>query len=285
VKILIIGADGQLGTDLCRVIPKAEQVLLTLKDIDITKKETLSIIKKHAPEVVINTAAYHRVDDCEDHEDPAFAVNAIGVKHLAEACLEIDAAMVHVSTDYVFDGEKKEPYVETDAPSPRSVYGISKLAGELCVKYILKKYFIVRSAGLYGAAGCMGKGGSNFVDNIIRRAETQPELKVVTDEVLSPTYTLDLAGKIYELAQTGYYGLYHIVNHGGTSWYDFTVKIFELMGRKVEVTPTTSSEYKTKARRPHYSVLRNAKLEQLGRDDLRSWEDALRAYLAEKGYA
>lgn len=286
MKILIIGADGQLGTDLGKVIPKKEQIVpLTIKDIDITdKRKTLAVIEKHSPEVVINTAAYHRVDDCEDHEAEAFAVNAIGVKNVAEACRAIDAALVHISTDYVFDGEKKNPYVETDVPNPQSIYGISKLAGEFCVKCLLEKYFIVRSAGLYGAAGCLGKGGGNFVENMIGRSEAQPELKVVKDEVLSPTYTLDLAKKIYQLVQTGHFGLYHIVNHGKCSWYEFAVKIFDLLGKKVKIIPMTGSEYKTKARRPKYSALQNAKLAELGMDDLRDWQEALKAYLLEKGY-
>lgn len=281
---MIIGADGQLGTDLCKVVPKNEQLPLTLKDLDITNTgKTRSIITRQRPDVVINTAAYHRVDDCEDHETEAFAVNAIGVKQLAEACWESGAALVHISTDYVFNGEKRTPYAETDAPDPRSVYGISKLAGEQAVKYLLKKYFIVRSAGLYGAAGCLGKGGGNFVENMIKRAAAQPELKVVTDEVLSPTYTLDLAGKIDQLIRTKNYGLYHIVNHGSCSWYEFTLKIFELLGKKVMVSPTTSTEYKSRAQRPKYSALKNERLSQLGLDDLRPWPEALKAYLEEKG--
>lgn len=285
MQILIIGADGQLGTDLCKVIPKEERVPLTIRNIDVTNREqTFAVIKKFSPQIVINTAAYHRVDDCEDHEMEAFAVNAVGAKHVAEACREIDAALVYISTDYVFDGEKGTPYAETDPPNPQSVYAISKLAGEQCVKCILEKYFIVRSSGLYGVAGCLGKGGGNFVENMIKRAETQPELKVVTDEVLSPTYTLDLAKKIYELVKTNKYGLYHIVNQGECSWHDFAVKIFELLGKKVKINPITSAEFETKAKRPRYSVLRSAGLAELGSDNLRDWQEALRAYLIEKGY-
>jgi dTDP-4-dehydrorhamnose reductase len=282
---MIIGADGQLGTDLCKVIPKEEQVALTVKDLDITSRErTLKLIQEHSPQTVINTAGYHRVDDCEDHEAEAFAVNTIGVKHIAEACHAADAALVYISTDYVFNGDKKAPYIESDPPDPQSVYGISKLAGEQAVKYLLKKYFIVRTTGLYGAAGCLGKGGGNFVENMIKRAKSQPELKVVNDEVLSPTYTLDLARKIYELVQSKNYGLYHIVNHGECSWYDFTVKIFELLGEKIKVHPISASGFKAKAKRPHYSVLLNSRLADLGMDDLRDWRQALRAYLEEKGY-
>ena len=284
-KILIIGADGQLGTDLLKVIPKNEQIPLTIKDLDITNREqTLKVIKQYEPQIVINTAAYHNVDKCEAEVALSFAVNTIAVKYLAEACLAIDAALVHISTDYVFDGEKNKPYVETDRPNPQSVYSISKLAGEQCVQYMLKKHFIVRSTGLYGTAGCLGKGGTNFIEGMIKRAASQPELKVVTDEILSPTYTLDLAQKIYQLCQTQHYGLYHLVNQGQCSWYDFTVKIFELLGQKVVIKKATSLEFKTKAKRPKYSVLENARLKTIGLQDLRPWNEALQAYLLEKGY-
>jgi len=286
MKILLVGADGQLGTDLTKVIPKEQLIPLTIKDLDIAKqKEVSQVLENYSPQVVINTAAFHRVDDCEDQVLEAFLVNAVGVKYLAEACLRVDATLVHISTDYVFDGEKNTPYVETDPPNPQSIYAISKLAGEQIVRRYLTKYFVIRSSGLYGVAGCLGKGGGNFVENMIKRAETQKELKVVTDEVLAPTYTLDLAKKIYELIQTSYYGLYHIVNHGECSWHDFAVKIFELLGKKeVSIIPTTSTEFKTKAKRPKYSVLRNARLESLKMDDLRDWKGALKAYLIEKGY-
>jgi len=285
MKILIIGADGQLGTDLCKVIPKEEQIPLTIKDIDITDKEkTFQVIKKHAPDVVINTAAYHNVDKCEDEPALAFAVNAEGVKHVAEACKQAKAVLVHISTDYVFNGEKGSPYVETDSPNPLSVYAKSKYTGEQNVKDVLEKHFIVRSTGLYGVAGCLGKGGTNFVEGMLKRAASQPELKVVTDEVLSPTYTFDLASKINQLIRTKHYGLYHIVNHGECSWYEFTSKIFELLDRKITIHKTSSAEFKTKAKRPKYSVLKNANLEKLGMDDLRPWPEALKAYLMEKGH-
>jgi dTDP-4-dehydrorhamnose reductase len=285
MKIVIIGADGQLGTDLCKVIPKNEQIPLTIRDIDITdRKKTFAVIKKHSPDIVINTAAYHNVDEAEDNRELAFSVNADGTKNAAEACKEAGAALVHISTDYVFDGRKGSPYLETDVPHPLSVYAESKLVGEQYVSNILARYFVVRSAGLYGAAGCMGKGGTNFVEGMLKRAASQPELKVVTDEVLSPTYTLDLAGKINQLMRTEHFGLYHIVNHGECSWFEFTCKIFELLKRKVVIKKASSDDFKTKAKRPKYSVLKNAHLEQIGLDDLRPWQDALAAYLIEKEY-
>lgn len=285
MKILIIGADGQLGTDLCSVIPKEEQIPLTIKDIDITNKEqTLEVIKKHSPDVVVNTAAYHNVDQAEDNKKQAFAVNADGTKNVAEACKEVGATLVHISTDYVFDGEKGKPYLETDQTNPLSEYGKSKLAGEKNVEAILRNYFMVRSTGLYGVAGCLGKGGGNFIEGMLKRAQTQPELKVVTDEILCPTYTLDLAKKINELIRTKHYGLYHIVNQGSCSWYYFASKIFELLGKKIVIHKVTGDTFKAKAKRPKYSVLENANLEKIGLNDMRPWPEALKAYLIEKGH-
>jgi dTDP-4-dehydrorhamnose reductase len=285
MRILVIGADGQLGSDLCRVISPEELIPLTIKELDITRREIVhSVIKKYQPGIVVNTAAFHHLDKCEDAPETAFAVNAVGAKYVAEACREIDAVLAYVSTDYIFDGGKEIPYVETDMPNPQSVYAVSKLAGEQCVKYVLDKYFIVRSAGLYGTAGCMGKGGGNFVENMLARAEKQPSLKVVTDEILSPTYTFDLASKINALVRTGQYGTYHVVNHGSCSWYEFTCKIFELLKREVDVQKVTGETFKARVKRPKYSVLKNAELEKIGLDDMRSWQEALEAYLLAKGY-
>ena len=285
MKIAIIGADGQLGSDLCRVISREEQIPLTIKDIDITNGERVfTVIQQIAPNIVINTAAYHQVDACEDNEGPAFAINTFGVKNLAQACKEANAALVHISTDYVFDGEKKSPYLENDPPRPLSIYGISKLAGEYCIRYVLDNYFIVRTTGLYGAAGCLGKGGGNFVENMIKRADSQPELKVVDDEVMSPTYALDLAKNINQLIRTRHFGLYHIVNHGQCSWYDFTCKIFDLLHRKRAIRPVSSGEFNTKARRPKYSAMENENLKKIKLDNMPNWDDALRVYLVEKGH-
>ncbi|MBN2057716.1 MAG: dTDP-4-dehydrorhamnose reductase [Candidatus Saganbacteria bacterium] len=285
MKILVIGADGQLGTDLAKVVPKNEFVGLTIKDIDITDKaRCLHVIKQHSPDVVINTAAYHHVDKCEDNEAPAFEVNTYGPKYLAQACKAVDCALVHISTDYVFDGKKGKPYVETDAPNPESIYAISKYAGEQCVKYILDKHFIVRSTGLFGTAGCLGKGGGNFVEGMIKRSQTQPELKVVTDEMLSPTYSLDLAGNINELCRTGKYGTYHMVSHGHCSWYEFALEIFKQLGRQIKINEAKAADFKPQARRPKFSALDNANLKKIGLDLMRPWQDALKAYLIEKGH-
>jgi dTDP-4-dehydrorhamnose reductase len=283
MKILLIGADGQLGTDIQKVMTGTELIPLTISDIDVTKKESVSsVIGKHKPDVVINTSAYHRVDDCEEKDELAFAVNAFGVKNLCLACRENDATLLHISTDYVFDGMKGKPYYETDCPNPGTVYGISKLAGELYARYMLKKHFVVRTCGLFGVAGCLGKGGGNFIESMLKLAKEKPVLRVVSDQIVGPTYTLDLARKINELIKTQHYGLYHVTNKGACSWYDFAKKIFELTGTKVKMEKATTSEFKSKATRPAYSVLEHGSLKKIGLDDMRTWDKALEAYLEEK---
>lgn len=285
MKIVVIGADGQLGSDLCRVIDKDDLVPLTIKDIDITEFESVrSSLSAHHPEAVINTAAYHRVDDCENNDIEAYRVNSHGARNLALVCKEIGAVLVHLSTDYVFSGEKGSPYSEENDPDPKTAYGISKLAGEQFVKYILKNSFIVRSCGLYGAAGCLGKGGGNFVENMLRRAKEGQKLKVVTDEVVGPTYTKDLALKILELIGTGKFGLYHITNSGQCSWWEFADAIFRSLKKDIKIEKTSAKEFKTKAHRPKYSVLENAALKKIGLQELRPWRQALKAYLEEKRY-
>jgi len=285
MKVLLIGADGQLGSDLLRVLPKKDVIPLTNAKPDLTDREAVSKkIKEVSPDIVINTAAYHNVDACEhDAPEKAFQVNALGAKYVAEACREIGAKVVYISTDYVFDGEKGSPYVEDDPPCPRSVYGVSKLAGEHLVRYNNEKHFIVRTSSLFGVAGCLGKGGGNFIETMIRLAKEKGKVKVVSDQVSSPTNTYFLAEAIATIIKTENYGLYHITNSGECSWYDFAKKIFDLTKIKVELTSTTSAEFKTPAHRPKYSVLKNKKLEDLNKR-LPSWEEALKTYLKEKDY-
>ena len=231
---------------------------------------------------MINTAAFNRVEDCETEVEKAFGVNAFAERNLAQICAELDCVLVHISTDYVFGEEKRTPYTEEDAPNPLSVYGVSKLVGEYFVRSLCPKDFVVRTSGLYGMAGSSGKGG-NFVETMIRLAKENKPIRVVNDQVLTPTYTKDVAQKIKELLQTGVYGLYHITNNGQCSWYEFASKIFKLLGLKPDFGPTTTAAYRAKARRPPYSVLAHNKLKQLGLDDLRPWPQALTAYLKEKG--
>lgn len=280
-RIAIIGSNGQLGADLMDFMAGSDVVGLTHSQIDITQPESIKqALDLYKPHIVINTAAFNRVDDCELHPEEGLLVNAAGVCNLAYACRAFGAALVHFSTDYVFDGLKTEPYNENDLPNPISAYGISKLAGELFAGYILDRYFVIRTCGLYGKKGSLGKGG-NFVETMLRLGKEGRQIKVVNDQTLTPTFTLDLAQKVAELITGERYGLYHITSAGECTWYDFALKVFEFAGIRADVQPISSEEYGSAARRPRYSVLQNLRLVQAGIEDLRPWEEALRAYLAE----
>ncbi|MCL0097496.1 dTDP-4-dehydrorhamnose reductase [Dehalococcoidia bacterium] len=287
MKILVTGANGQLGTDLCRLLPDIEVIPLTHADVEITDMNSVkTAFIKHRPDVVINTAAYVRVDDCETEQDKAFSVNALGARNVAVVTQEIGAKLVHISTDYVFGGESEPrtaPYTEFDFPIPPNVYGKSKLAGENLVRHLCAKHFIIRSSGLFGVAGASGKGG-NFVETMLRLAKERDELRVVNDQVFSPTYTKDLAEKIAQLIHTEYYGIFHITNKGACSWYEFAKEILRLAGLKTPVIPITSDQFPQKARRPHYSVLDNYHLRLLGMDDITPWQEAVKDYMTERGH-
>ena len=286
-KIVLIGADGQLGTDLVSLLkPRSdlEFVPLYWNDIDVCEHvQTREILLRHRPDVVINTSAYHRVDALEDNVPRAFEVNSIAVLHLAKLCRELDSAFVHFSTDYVFGGDRTRttPLTETDAPAPESVYGVTKVAGEYFARFYCPKHFVVRTCGLYGVAGSFGKGG-NFVETMIKLAQSGKPLKVVNDQRLTPTFTLDLARKVVELAGTTAYGLYHITNRGDCTWFEFAAKIFELTGLKPELGPQSTAQSGAKATRPGYSVFAHRALEKAGLAPLRPWPEALREYLTLK---
>jgi len=277
---LVIGANGQLGTNLVKVLSSENVIPLSHKDIEITEERSIRReLETYKPDVVINTAAYHRVRDCEKNDLESFRVNSIGARNLAIACKKSKAILVHISTDYVFDGEKNEPYIESDPPRPLNVYGISKLAGEYYIRYLLPKHFIIRTSGLYGSAKCRAKDG-NFIDLMLRLAKERDEIEVVNDEILTPTYTLDLARKIGDLIQTDYFGLYHITNNGSCSWYEFAKKIFEFSNLKVNLKAVSAERFASEIKRPRYSVLRNYALERIRMDDMRKWDEALEAFLS-----
>lgn len=282
MKIALLGANGQLGQDLRRALTGHEVTPLTRSECDVTDHaRTRALLMDVHPDVVLNTTAYHRVDDCESRPEPAYAVNALAVLNLVRVANDLDAALVHISTDYVFDGKSSEPYTERSAPLPLSVYGNSKLAGEYMVRSAARRYFLIRSCGLYGVAGSSGKGG-NFVETMLQKARAEESIRVVSDQVTTPTYTRDLAEQIALLLPTAHYGLFHITSEGSCSWYEFARAIFELAGVKAGLSPTTSDVYKTRAIRPPYSVLENARLKELGLNRMRHWRDALAAYLREK---
>jgi dTDP-4-dehydrorhamnose reductase len=281
MKVAIIGANGQLGSDLVKVFSDA--IPLTRKELDVTDYESLKILKEIKPDVVINTAAYVRVDDAEIEADKAFQVNAVGALNVTKICNEINAVNVYISTDYVFDGTKGEPYTEEDTPNPLNVYGLSKYAGEVFTRNYSERYYIIRVASLYGVAGARGKGG-NFVEFMIQKAKSGEEIRVVNDMFMSPTYTRDVAVMLKRFLEIEpEFGVYHMVNEGYCSWYEFTKEIFNILGWDVQVTPIKSSELNRLAKRPLFSALKNQKLEKLGLK-MRHWRDALRDYLVEKGW-
>lgn len=275
MKILITGSNGMLGHDLEKVLKdKHELILTTSKTLDITDKDkTMEIIKENNPDIVINSAAYTDVDGCETNQDLAYAVNGYGVENLALACREIDCPLVHVSTDYVFDGTARDPIPEEGEIGPISVYGKSKLMGEQAIQEILDKYFIVRTAWLYGI------NGKNFPKTMLELAENHPEITVVYDEVGTPTYTPDLAYGISQLIETDFYGIYHLTNSGSCSWCEFARYIFEIADRDVNVVPVTASEFSRPAPRPSYSVLMNKKWIENGFEPLRDYKEAISEYI------
>jgi len=284
-RIALIGADGQLGTDLLKTLAGESVTALYYPDFDITRSDpTRARLASINPEVVINTAAFHRVDECEDNPEQALAVNALAVRNLARMCRDLGASLVHFSTDYVFDGRKGRPYVEEDAPQPLMVYGVSKLAGEYLVRNTLERHFLIRTCGLYGEAGCKEKGG-HFVDMILRREEQGLPLRVVGDQRVTPTSTVELARGVAELIRTEHFGLYHMTNEGECSWYEFAREAFDLIGKKPRIEAVDSSAYGSKARRPLYSVLENKKAKAVGLHPFSHWKDALRDYLRRKGYS
>jgi dTDP-4-dehydrorhamnose reductase len=275
MKILITGSNGMLGHDLREVLKdNHDLVLTTSKTLDITdKKQVMDFIGDSKPDIVINSAAYTDVDGCEENRDLAYAVNGEGVRNLALACREVDCALLHISTDYVFDGTARDPIAEDGEIGPISVYGKSKLEGEKAILEILDKYFIVRTAWLYGI------NGKNFPKTMLELAENHSEITVVYDEVGTPTYTPDLAYGISQLIETDKYGIYHLTNSGSCSWCEFSRLIFEIADKDVKVIPVTASEFARPAPRPSYSVLENKNWIDNGFKPLRDYKEAIREYI------
>lgn len=279
MRVAVIGASGQLGSDLVKVFDDA--IPLTHKDIEVTDLASCEILKELKPDVVINTAAYHKTDECEENPEKTFLVNSVGARNVALICKEIGAVDVYISTDYVFDGSKEEPYTEDDIPNPINVYGVSKYAGEILTRYICDKHYIIRVSSLFGVAGASGKGG-NFVETMIKKVKAEDELNVVNDVTMSPTYTEDAAIAIKEIIFNKLpYGIYHVTNDGSCTWYVFAKAIFEITGIDVRLNPITSDKFPTKAKRPKNSALSIEKIKSYG-INIRHWKDALRDYLKEK---
>ncbi|MBL8795943.1 MAG: dTDP-4-dehydrorhamnose reductase [Planctomycetia bacterium] len=283
MKTVVLGSAGQLGRDLCPRL-SGEVVALTRADTDLARPDGIRpVLEKLRPDVVVNCAAYNFVDKAETEPEAAFATNAWGVRALALACRDLGCTLAHFSTDYVFglDESRQKPFTETAAPGPVSVYGLSKLAGEYLVRTLCPRHFVIRTCGLYGVWGSGGKGG-NFVETMLRVAGQGKPLRVVADQHCTPTYTADLAVATAALLTTDRHGLYHLTSAGACTWHDFAAAIFELAGVQADLSAITSQQFGAPARRPGYSVLDIGKYAALGLPPLRSWREALSAYLEER---
>ena len=282
MRIVILGSNGQVGSDLVRVLRDshaADVVALSRADLDITEKLTLvDKLGKHNPDVIINCSVYHPVDECETNPDRSFAVNAIAVRDLALAAKDLHASLVHLSSDFVFDGEQGRPYCEEDPVRPLSVFGISKVAGEQLLRAVLPSHFIIRTSGLYGLTGSRVKGG-NFVETMLRLGKQNGKVRVVDDLRMAQTSTQNLAKQVLALIGAKNYGTYHASDHGDYSWYEFAKKIFEYSGMTVAVIPVSWHDMPSVAPRPRYSVLENRQLRKLGLDQMQPIDTALQAYL------
>jgi dTDP-4-dehydrorhamnose reductase len=283
VRIAVIGSTGQLGTDLMKTLREKHEVIgLTHQDLEVTDYNSCLILKENRPDIIINTAAFHKTDQCEDEPLRAFSVNAVGARNVAAVSVEIEATATFISTDYVFDGSEKEPYTEDDAPNPINTYGISKLAGELFTKQN-PRHYIVRLSSLFGVAGASGKGG-NFVETMITKAKRNEPLSVVNDMWMTPTYTKDAARTIKEIIEKRLpFGIYHGSTKGSCTWFQFAEEILRLAGLKATLKPIDTSQQQAKARRPVFSALRSTKLPAYG-IQAREWKEALADYLVEKGH-
>jgi len=283
MKIVVIGSTGQLGTDLVKTLgTEHEVVALTHKDIEVSDYNSCLILKKHKPDVVVNTAAFHKTDQCEDEPLKTFSVNTLGARNVALISKEIGATDVYISTDYLFDGLNKKPYTEEDVPAPINTYGISKLAGEHYTRQN-PKHYIIRIASVFGKAGASGKGG-NFVETMIKKAKNNDPITVVDDMWMSPTYTKDAASVLKGILELQLpYGVYHATNKGYCSWYQFANEIFQITRLNPDLKPAKTDPNYGKAKRPAFSALTSTKLSKHNLEP-QEWKEALHAYLIEKGH-
>lgn len=283
MKIGVIGANGQLGADITAAfVAQGDEVVgLTHADIQIESMDSVrEVLAGVQPDLVVNTAAMHHVEKCEADPERAYAVNALGARNLAQGANEHDAILIHVSTDYVFDGEKTSPFVETDYALPLNVYGNTKLSGENFIRTIAKRHFVVRVSALFGKTPCRAKGGQNFVELMLRLAKERGQVRVVDSELVSPTNTKILGLQFVKLSQSDAYGLYHATAEGSCSWHEFAKEIFSLTGVACDVQVAGPTEFPAKVPRPKYSVLENHNLKTQGLNLMTDWREGLRQYLA-----
>jgi dTDP-4-dehydrorhamnose reductase len=280
MRVLLTGAEGQLGAEIVAAWHSDGLIALGRPDLDITDQAAVeAAVARHHPALVVNTAAFTNVDRCETEVERAFAVNAFGPLHLADACRARGAALMHISTDYVFDGGARTPYKERDTVCPRSVYGLSKATGEQFVRTRTPQHYIIRTAGLYGSRDSRPRP-ANFVERMLQLAREGRAIRVVDDQITSPTSASDLAPKLREIATTGRFGTFHVTNAGACSWYEFATAIFELANVPAQLEPTSTADYGATAPRPPYSVLANDSLTAAGIPPMRHWREALADYLS-----
>jgi dTDP-4-dehydrorhamnose reductase len=280
MRVALIGTNGQLGSDLALALRDNHEVTgFTHSNIEVRDYQSVrSALQFSAAEVVVNTTAFHKVDEVEEDPTRAFAVNATGPRNLALVCRELAIPLIHLSTDYVFSGDKGHPYLESDPVAPINLYGISKVAGEMALRSVWHRHFIVRTGALFGKVGSSGKGG-NFVELMIRLAQEGRPIKVVNDQTMTPTSTMALAVQINALIGTEEYGTYHATCQGHCTWYDFAAEIFRHTGLCPALSPQSTTESGARARRPSYSVIENGNLKRLRLDLMPSWQEGLQAYL------
>lgn len=286
-RVAVIGANGQLGHDLVRAADGARWEVGTFvrADFDVTDHAAAAAaLEAFRPDVVIDLAAFHKMEACEDDPGTTFAVNATAAHHLARLTARLGAAFVFPSSDYVFAGDRPTPRVETDPCAPVSIYGLSKRAGERLALANNPRAYVFRVSGLYGVAGPSGKG-TNFVDLMLRLGREGKPVRVVDDQVLTPTSTAELARRMWQVLEVAAPGVYHCTNTGECSWFDFAAEIFRQAGLSVDLSPQTTAQSGARAPRPAYSVLDNRALRDQGLDDLRPWQEALAEYLRLKSAA
>ena len=288
MKVAVIGGNGQLGHDVALAFSAEGCAVtsLTHQDVEISSLDSLRVVLGDLrPDVVVNTAAYHNVDKCEAEPGLAFAHNGIGARNVAQITEETGAKLMHISTDYVFDGHKNAPYVEEDMPAPLNVYGNTKLAGEFFVRCTNPRHFVVRASAIYGESPCRAKGGLNFVELMLKLSKERKELRVVDDEFVTPTPTAQIAKQLVVLSKSSDYGLYHATAEGSCSWYEFAAAIFELTQTKVGLEPARPGEFPAKVPRPKYSVLENRALKSRSLNVFTHWKKGLETYLARRNQA
>jgi dTDP-4-dehydrorhamnose reductase len=285
MKIAVIGGDGQLGTDAVRAFADNGDEVSSVRhsDIELSSIDSVSLrLQALRPEVVVNTAAMHHVENCEREPEKAFAVNGLGARNLSMVARDLGAVLMHVSTDYVFDGSKRSPYDEQDAPRPLNVYGNTKLSGEYFVRSTVDKHFVLRTSAIYGKNPCRAKGGLNFIELMLKLAKERGEVRVVDSEFVTPTPTTELARQMVLLSRHDCYGLYHATAEDSCSWHEFAREIFALTNTKVSLKVAGPNEFPAKVARPKYSVLENCALKRRGINFFRPWQEGLRDYLGQR---